>query len=886
MKYSVLVVMLGFLMPLAARGGATVSFSISPTVRSGNDDVMGLVGSTVTFTGTISANSVYGEGGNGDSYAFFSSGSCEISGASVPSIDGVFAMTNTMGLGVFPNTEGFAAFFVGLDAETGSKVAVQDGLSLQDIVIMGGARSSSSPAVGDLVDPADVDGVITTHAMTFSGRIGDSVLAVYDVPGGVTNTWEVVKEPASLTLGATNQLYDGTARTVIVATDPAGVDVEITYDGSLIAPTNVGIYAVTGTVVEIMYEGSVSGTLVIGKGDQTISFENIGSQNLTDIVHPEAFASSGLSVEFAVASGPAYLTNGTSLAFTAPGTVVVAASQDGDANWNAAADVTRTFEVVGLPVVTITNPVSGTVVRDPVTSMTVSGTNNSWVAGMMSWTNSATGLDGTFPVSGSTFHVPDVLLSSGTNVITVSGSNIVDTVSSASITIIHSSLPIHYVSTSGTAVWPFTNWITAATTIQDAVDAAVDGDFVLVTNGIYSTGGAEVYSMSNRVALTKAVTLLSVNGPQATFIVGAADPVSTNGPAAVRCAYVTNGAVIAGFTLTNGHTQALAADLRESKRSGGGLWMDGGGIASNCTLSGNVAHRYGGGVLCSDGGTLNSCMFNDNVAAVGGGAYLRNGGMLNNCLLSSNSADSSGGGVYFYRAGLLNSCTLSGNSSGAYSGGASFWLGGILNNSIVWGNTAGLGGDNWKEFNSGDGSFTNVCTTPYPTNGVNCITNDPQFVDAAGGDYNLRSDSPCIDAGSTLAGITDDIEGTPRPLNGDGIGEALPDIGAYEYISPHYSTDGDAHSDYEEYIADTDPADSNNWFRITGFSAGNPATVSFDPASVNRQYSLLYSTNLVEGRWATVDGQTDISGSGGTNSLVHTNGSPSVFYRVEVELIE
>ena len=60
-----------------------------------------------------------------------------------------------------------------------------------------------------------------------------------------------------------------------------------------------------------------------------------------------------------------------------------------------------------------------------------------------------------------------------------------------------SSLPgaadMHYVSLSGGHTPPFTNWPTAATNIQAAIDAAVSNDTVLVTNGVYDTGGVVVH---------------------------------------------------------------------------------------------------------------------------------------------------------------------------------------------------------------------------------------------------------------------------------------------------------------------------------------------------------------------------------------------------------
>ena len=109
-----------------------------------------------------------------------------------------------------------------------------------------------------------------------------------------------------------------------------------------------------------------------------------------------------------------------------------------------------------------------------------------------------------------------------------------------------------------------TNWVTAKQTIQAAIDVAAASDTVLVSNGVYETGGrvAPGFALTNRVVIDKAITVQSVNGPASTIIRGAG-PLSDAG---VRCAWMTNGATLIGFTLTNGATQA-SGDVE-----GGGLW--------------------------------------------------------------------------------------------------------------------------------------------------------------------------------------------------------------------------------------------------------------------------------------------------------------------------
>ena len=87
----------------------------------------------------------------------------------------------------------------------------------------------------------------------------------------------VLKAPATLTLGALSQTHNGSARAATVTTDPAGlVGVSITYDGSPSAPSAVGSYAVVASLANDNYDASpVTGTMTIEKGPATISLSNL-----------------------------------------------------------------------------------------------------------------------------------------------------------------------------------------------------------------------------------------------------------------------------------------------------------------------------------------------------------------------------------------------------------------------------------------------------------------------------------------------------------------------------------------------------------------------------------------------------------------------------------
>jgi parallel beta-helix repeat protein len=227
----------------------------------------------------------------------------------------------------------------------------------------------------------------------------------------------------------------------------------------------------------------------------------------------------------------------------------------------------------------------------------------------------------------------------------------------------------------------------------------------------------------------------------------------------------------------------------------------------------------------------------------------------------------------------------------------------------------------WAAYNNIEGGQASASVSANSTLlwGPGNINADPRFVALASDNYRLLTNSPCIDAGTNVlafatnfvVSVTNDFDGIPRPLDGNGNGASQFDMGAHELLlptadsngdsipdgwawqygfdptAPNIATndpDGDARTTIEEWIADTNPVDPQSVFRIASITATQQVVVNF-PSSSNRVYTLYASSNLVTeaAAWLPVTGQVDVPGNGATLSLSNNPAASRQFYRVGVE---
>jgi hypothetical protein len=197
-------------------------------------------------------------------------------------------------------------------------------------------------------------------------------------------------------------------------------------------------------------------------------------------------------------------------------------------------------------------------------------------------------------------------------------------------------------------------------TIQEAIDAAGDGDTVLVADGVYKGEGNRDIDFRG-----KKIWLKSENGAGNCII-------DCNGSESYSRGFYFRGgedadSILDGLTITNGY-----------KENGGGIYCVGSSPAiTNCTFTGNRAKwvsYYGstGGALCNFGGSpvITNCTFNNNSAYKGGAIFNEwSKPTITNCTFSGNSASRYGGAMYNYVSNpAMTNCTFTGNSG--HHGGA------------------------------------------------------------------------------------------------------------------------------------------------------------------------------------------------------------------------
>ena len=309
-------------------------------------------------------------------------------------------------------------------------------------------------------------------------------------------------------------------------------------------------------------------------------------------------------------------------------------------------------------------------------------------------------------------------------------------------------------------------------TIQEAVNGSKPGDTIIVASGLYH---------ENITIYKTPITLKSVAGAKNTIIEG-------SGTSSVITFGENCRSVIDGFTITS------INDINATALKGGGIYCASSSSPTivNNKIAGNKA-VFGGGIYCDH---LSSPIITKNVISknnaikFGGGvfSFKASPDIAYNTLME-NEASNSGGGIFCGRdypritnnviwkntarsgGGIScdrSSCTIVNDTitrNAAVHGGGIYFIGGSMRiiNIILWDNTddlySGLISPASRPVYSdiGDGDFLG-------TNGN--ISADPLFMDPENGDFRLRPDSPCINAGN------------PDPTYDDPDGSTN-DMGAY-----------------------------------------------------------------------------------------------------------
>lgn len=325
-------------------------------------------------------------------------------------------------------------------------------------------------------------------------------------------------------------------------------------------------------------------------------------------------------------------------------------------------------------------------------------------------------------------------------------------------------------------------------TIQSGINAAVNGDTVLVEHGLYRENlkvfGKTILLTSKYLLDRDPVHILE------TIIDGSAPVNADTGSCLII--YQGVGAIVQGFTITGG-TGTKWFDGSDGKiyREGGGILTDAttATIRSNLIVNNSATNRTdvtsagGGGIRCGFGGTnIIGNVIAYNQGRYGGGlvAFYAPGEISNNVFWkNSGGQDFGGAGAWIWQSDgstLLNNTIMENTSVGA-GGGVSLSTGfyTLLSN-IVRDNTAVSNPQIHRTATAGT-STVQHCNVQGGMAGTGNIDRVPEYADS---NFLLSLGSPCVDSGIPDFGYMDlqDI-GNPGFARFPSRGSLTNDMGAY-----------------------------------------------------------------------------------------------------------
>jgi hypothetical protein len=319
-------------------------------------------------------------------------------------------------------------------------------------------------------------------------------------------------------------------------------------------------------------------------------------------------------------------------------------------------------------------------------------------------------------------------------------------------------------------------------TIQAGIDAATEGDTVLVADGIYTGDGNRDLDFGG-----VNMVVMSENGPENCVI---------DCEVIARGFYFHSGeasnSVVQGFTIRNGYADyggGVYCSLSSPTITGNTIMentssADGGGIfcidnssptITGNMITGNTSLYFGGGIFCGySSSTITDNKIVGNMASLGGGIFcLGNSPIITitNNTISENTADYGGGIVCHTSSPTISGNTITGNRSYTDGGGIFCFVSSpTITNCILW-------GDSPDEIYVSSGTPTVTYSDVQGSwEGEGNIDEDPMFVQPDASkytDYRLLWDSPCIDTGH------------PDSLDADGTRS---DMGAHHFNQNDYLT--------------------------------------------------------------------------------------------------